>query len=293
MPRLAIIANPISGGGRAFKKLKQHIKVWPYTDWEVELHATKCAEHAGVLARAMLERPPDLLAVCGGDGTLHEVISSVPAPPFPVAMLPSGTANVLARELELPLDPIQALELALKGVVRRVDFGSLRGRQQRHFLCMAGIGLDAYIAATVRPQLKRRIGMASYYVASARALMSYPFPEFHILLPGETLTVTWCLIANTHSYGGGVVFVPDADMNDGRFDVLYVQGKARMSICRFLFSAWRGKPRLGEIAHRRRLAALKIAGPGGLWVHADGELVGSLPQEVTLSPASFPLIVPG
>ncbi len=266
---------------------------WPYPDWEVELQTTKCVEHAGLLARALLERPPDLLAVCGGDGTLHEVISSVPAPPFPVAVLPSGTANVLARELQLPLDPIWALELALKGVIRRVDLGSLRGRQQRYFLCMAGIGMDAYIAATVRPRLKRRIGMASYYVATARALLAYPFPEFQILVPEESLTVTWCLIANTHSYGGGLVFVPDADMNDGLFDVLYIKGKARMSIYRFLLSAWRGKPRLGGIAYRRRLAELKIAGPGGLWVHADGELVGSLPQEVSLSHASFPLIVPG
>ncbi len=293
MPRLAIIANPISGGGRSFRKLERYVRHWPHTEWVFDVYPTRCPGHAAVLARELQERPPDVLAVSGGDGTLSEIASSIPFPPFPVAILPSGTANVLARELRLPLDPIRALEIALKGAVRRVDLGSLHGRTSRYFLCMSGIGLDAYVVATLRPRLKKRLGMASYYLATVRAFVTYPLREFRIVIGKDSLTATWCLIANTRTYGGGLVFAQEADINDGLFDVLFIQSKERLAQIRFLLSAWRGKPRPGKIVQCCRAANLRIEGPPGLWVQADGEFVGALPQEATLAHASFPLVVPG
>ncbi|MBZ5499570.1 MAG: diacylglycerol kinase family lipid kinase [Acidobacteriia bacterium] len=289
--KLAIIANPISGGGRACKQLQRHIQAWAHADWEVEMQATKCAGHAGVLAREILDRQPDLLAVCGGDGTLNEVLSSVPEPPFPVAMIPAGTANVLARELSLPLNPIQALDIALKRVVRRVDLGILQGRQQHRFLLMAGIGLDAYVVSRMRPN-KRRLGIASFYLASLRAFLSYSFTEFSVCAPDETLKATSCLISNTRCYGGGLVFTPEADMSDGLLDILILRGKPGIEHFRFIFSAWLGRPRPASCVQRRRLPALRVEGPRGLWVQTDGEPIGTLPIDVTLSHASFPLVVP-
>lgn len=289
--RLSIIANPISGGGRAFKRIKRLVKAWPYAGWEVELYPTRCAEHAGVLARELLDRPPDLLAVCGGDGTLSDVASSVPEPPFPVALIPAGTANVLARELGLPLDPIQSLEIALKRVVKHVDLGVLQGRKLQRFLLMAGIGFDAYVVSRIRPK-KRRLGLAAYYLATVRALLSYHFPEFRVVAQEEVLAATSCLVANARNYGGGLVFTPSADMRDGILDVLILQGKPRISHFRLLLSAWRGKPRIDSCIQYRRLKSLRIEGPRGVWVQADGELVGTLPLEVTLSQATYPLVVP-
>jgi YegS/Rv2252/BmrU family lipid kinase len=289
--RLAIIANPISGGGRAFKRIEQLLKVWPHREWEVEFLPTKCAEHAGVLARELLSHPPDRLAVCGGDGTFNDVVSSVPGPPFPVALIPSGTANVLAHELGLPYDAAGALEVALKGTVRQVDLGILRGNGHHHFLLMAGIGLDAYVVSKVRPK-KRRFGLAAFYLASLRALLSYTFPEFNVMAQGETIPATSCLIANTRHYGGGLVFTPDASMEDGLLDLFLLREKSRIENFKLLFSAWRGKPRLDGRIQRRQLSALRIEGPRGIWVQADGELKGTLPLDVTLAHAAYPLVVP-
>ena len=289
--KLAIIANPIAGGGRALERIRRLQQAWPYPEWQVALYATKCREHAGELARGLLADPPDLLAVCGGDGTLHEVISSVPAPPFPVAMIPAGTANVLAHELGLPLDPVKALDIALKGAVRRVDLGFVQGRNRHPFLLMSGIGVDAYIVSRIRPK-KRLLGMANFYLVSLRAFRSYAFPEFRVVGGGETLSATSCIIANAHSYGGGLVFTPDASMNDGLFDVLVLQGKLGVEHLRFILSAWLGKPRQVSCVQRRRLPALRVEGARGIWVQADGELIGAVPIDVTLTPASFPLVVP-
>ena len=107
--RITIIANPVAGRGRAYRAVRRLIRHWPYPDWKYEFLTTRCPEHAGVLAQEQLLDPPDLLAICGGDGTLHEVVSRVPEPPFPVALLPSGTANVLARDLGIPFNPVHAL----------------------------------------------------------------------------------------------------------------------------------------------------------------------------------------
>jgi diacylglycerol kinase (ATP) len=290
--KLAIIANPISGGGRAFRRIGRLKQAWPYPDWELDLYPTKCREHAGVLARDLLEHPPDLLAVCGGDGTLNEVVSSVPAPPFPVAMIPAGTANVLAHELGLPMNPVQALEIALKKVVRQVDLGIVLGRNRQRFLLMAGVGVDAYIVSKIRPR-RRLLGMANFYLASLRAFRTYAFSEFRVLGGDETLSATSCIIANAHSYGGGLVFTPDADMGDGLFDVLILQGKPGVEHFRFILSAWLGKPRQVSCIQRRRLPAVRVEGARGVWVQADGELMGALPIDVTMTPASFPLVVPG
>ena len=139
---LTIIANPIAGRGRAYQSLQRYVRQWPHPDWQCELLPTRRPNHAGMLARELLAHPPDLLAVCGGDGTMNEIATAVPEPPFPVALLPAGTANVLARELGLPLNPVRALKIALNGNARKIDLGLLGPGLRRRFLFVAGIKTD-------------------------------------------------------------------------------------------------------------------------------------------------------
>ncbi|HYK87739.1 MAG TPA: diacylglycerol kinase family protein [Acidobacteriota bacterium] len=289
--KIVIIANPVAGRGRAYKIIHNLVEHWPHRDWEYEFLSTRCPEHAGVLAMEQLSNPPDLLAVCGGDGTLHEVVSRVPDPPFPVALLPAGTANVLARDLGLPFHPARALEVALKRAVRRVDLGTLKARAEHSFILMAGIGFDAYVASRVRPAVKQRLGMFAYAASTLRALASYGFPEFHVSAGGQDFTATSCLVANAKGYGGGLVFTPMADMGDGLFDVIVLEGRPRLGYMHFLWNAWRGRPKPYSWIRQCRAPNVKITGPKGLWVQADGELIGSIPLEIDINPKAFPLVV--
>jgi diacylglycerol kinase (ATP) len=289
---LAIIANPISGGGRPFRKIRRYVQTWPHSAWNVEILPTNCPEHAGELAHELLQNPPDLLAVCGGDGTVNEVASRVPDPPFPVALLPAGTANVLARELGIPLDPLRALDIALRGTVRRLDIGVAKGRTVHRFLLMAGAGFDAYVVAKVRRGLKWRAGKLAFYVSALQSLSQYHFPQFEVGAEGETLSATTCVVANCRGYGGGLLLTPEADMSDGLLDVLVVQGRNRRRYLRLLMSAWLRKPQKFPWIQQRRARTVTIRGPRGPWVHVDGELMGTLPVEITALPSSFPLIVP-
>jgi diacylglycerol kinase (ATP) len=291
--RIAIIANPVSGGGRPFRKLARYLATSPRPDCEIRLLTTRCAGHAGELAWEMLEDPPDLLAVCGGDGTVNEVASRVPDPPFPVAVLPAGTANVLASQLRIPLEPVRALEAAQHGQVQRIDLGSARGRTAHRFLLMAGAGFDAYVAWRVRPRLKKLTGKFAFFVAAVQTLSDYSFPEFEVQAGEEVLKATSCVVANSSGYGGGLLLTPGADMTDGLLDVLVLQGRDRGMYARFLFSAWRRAPRDLPGVVRRRASDVSIRGARGPWVHADGELIGTLPLEFSVTPRSFPVICPG
>ncbi len=290
--RLSIIANPAAGGGRAYPSIQGHVRRWSHREWEVEILTTHSRDHAGLLARQLLQNPPDLLAIAGGDGTVNEVATHVPDPPFPVAILPSGTANVLARELGLPLDPIRALEIALKRSIRRVDLGKLGPGPRRRFLFVAGIGFDAYVASAVRPGAKAVLGMAAYAAAIVRCLRSYRFPEFQVACGKNTFTATSCLASNARSYGGGLLFSPNADMSDGLLDILVLEGRRRLELARFLFQAWRGNAECGGWIHRLRAPALRIEGPADVLIQADGELSGNLPLDIRLEPLIFPLVVP-
>jgi diacylglycerol kinase (ATP) len=291
--KLSIIANPVSGGGRAYRLIQCYVRKWPHQDWQVEILTTRGPNHAGELARELLPDPPDLLAVCGGDGTLNEVASQVPAPPFPIAIIPAGTANVVARELAVPLDPGRALQVALGGAEKRIDLGELGPVARRRFLFVTGIGFDAYVVSRVRHNLKARIGMAAYAAAIVSCLHSYDFPEFQVVAGDQSLTATSCLVSNARSYGGGLLFSPDADMSDGELDLLILQGSRRIALARFLFQAWRGIPESHSWVHRLRTKSVRIEGRRhGILVQADGELAAGLPLEVTLLPSTFPLVIP-
>lgn len=290
--KLAIIVNPIAGGGRSFRFIQRYIRQWPHSQWEVELLTTRADYRAGPLAREMLEHPPDLLAVCGGDGTINEVASQIPRPPFPVAVLPAGTANVVARELGLPLDPIRALQIALKRKVRKVDLGELGGESGRRFLFVAGIGFDAYVVSKVQSKLKKKLGKGAFAIEAVRCLRSYTFPEFRITADNRAFSGTSCLVCNARSYGGGMLFCPDANMTDGILDILILQGKRRVELARFLLQALCRKAVTRDWIHRIRAKTLRIEGSSEVMVQTDGELSGQLPLDIGVADLAFPLVVP-
>jgi diacylglycerol kinase (ATP) len=290
--KISVIANPIAGGGRAYGIIRRYFNQWDHPDWEVDFLTTRSRNHAGQLASELLCSPPDLLVVCGGDGTLNEVASQIPDAPFPVAIVPAGTANVVARELRVPLDPVQALRVGLKRVFRRVDLGILGPGSKRRFLFVTGIGFDAYVASSVKPNLKSMIGIGAYAYAIIRCLQTYTFPEFQVIAQGRTYSATSCLVCNARGYGGELLFCPDADMCDGLLDILVLEGRGRLALARFLLKAWLQRPETREWIHRFRVESIRIEGPAGVCAQADGEIIDSLPLEIALARSAFPLVVP-
>jgi len=290
--KCVIIANPRAGGGGAFRKICHYVRRWKHPDWEMEILETTRPKQAGELILDLIENPPDLLAVCGGDGTLNEIASALPRPAFPVAILPSGTANVVAKELKLPLNPARALDVALKRTVRKVDLGELGSGRNRRFVFVAGIGFDAYVAASVRPALKNILGVGAYVLAGLRCLHSYPFSEFQVFVDNQKFSATSCIVANARRYGGGMIFCPKADMQDGLLDILILNQRNRARMAHFFFRAWLGRTESPPWIHRLQARSVSLSGPENIMVQVDGESAGTLPVDISLLPSAFPLCVP-
>lgn len=287
-----IVANPRAGGGKAYKRLCRYLGQWKPPDWEIEILNTTAGGQAGRLALGMVSNPPDLLAVCGGDGTLNEVATALPLPPFPVALLPCGTANVVAKELKLPLNPLRALEFALKGSASKIDLGELGPAGRRRFVFVAGIGFDACVAASVRSAEKDALGMGAYLLSGLRCLHSYPFREFKVAVDGREFTATGCIVANMKRYGGGMVFCPEADMRDGLLDILIINEHNKFRVARFFFNAWLKRIESRPWIQRLQSKSVSLSGPGDIQIQADGEIAGTLPVDINILPSSFPLVVP-
>lgn len=290
--KCAIIANPRAGGGKAYQKICRYSRLWKRPGWEIEILNTTRRDQAGELALGMVAHPPDLLAVCGGDGTLNEIATALPRPPFPVAVLPCGTANVVAKQLKLPLDPVRALDVALKRSTSLVDLGELGPGSRKRFVFVAGIGFDAHVAASVRSAEKEALGVGAYVLAGLRCLRSYPFREFRVIVDRQEFAATGCIVANARRYGGGMIFCPKADMKDGLLDVLIIHQRNKFRIARFFFNAWLGRAESGPWIQRLQSKHVSISGPGDIPIQADGEMAGTLPVDIGILPSTFPLVVP-
>lgn len=172
----------------------------------------------------------------GGDGTVRAVAAGVIGTETPLGLLPGGTANLLARNLDLPVDSLdRALKVALTGQNKRVDVGRLtvdRSGQHEHpeehvFLVMAGLGFDAAIMAGAPERLKSRVGAAAYLVSGARNLAG---PSFKVRVKFDsemefTRRTRTVVIGNCGRLIGGLVLMPDAKIDDGALDTILLSPK--------------------------------------------------------------------
>ena len=187
------------------------------------------------VTRRALRHGVDLVLVAGGDGTVRAVAESLRGSEVPLGVLPVGTGNLLARNLQLPLNNFDdAIDIAFTGDTRAIDLGvaSVTYPDERiddHvFLVMAGLGLDAQMIATTRPDLKKQVGWLAYVDAGMRALpKAEPFRIRYSLgtRSEHHAQVSTILIANCGVLPGNIQFLPDARLDDGILDIAVLQPK--------------------------------------------------------------------
>jgi diacylglycerol kinase family enzyme len=187
-------------------------------------------------AQQALEDGFDLICPLGGDGTVRCVAEALVGKDVPVGLLPGGTGNLLARNLDLPIDNLDdALTVALTGQNKRVDVGRLtvdasgeHERPEQHvFLVMAGLGFDAAIMADAPEGLKAKVGPAAYVVSGAKNLRG---PQFKVRVRIDdqeeiSRRARTVVIGNCGKLLGGLVLLPEARVDDGRLDTVILSPK--------------------------------------------------------------------
>ena len=223
---------------------------------------------------------------CGGDGSVRSVASAVAGTGVPLALMPAGTGNLLARNLGVPVtDPAACLRIALMGRDRAVDVGTamvdISGEDQapesRTFLVMAGLGFDAEVMASTEPRLKQRVGWWAYVVAGAQHLRGRQ-TRVGIRMddqPPLSRRVRSVIVGNCGELTGGVRLMPDAQVDDGWLDVVVVAPRTMVGwaavTAAVLTRARRGYPMVQHF--RCRSVAVRAERP--LPIQLDGDPVGT------------------
>ncbi len=301
------IVNPIAGSGRAHRLLPR-IEAWLAEQGiEARILETREAGHAERLAAAASDLGHDRVIAVGGDGTIQEVLngllsSGVATDGGPPAMglIPSGRGNDLARSVNLPIDPMACLPIALGDTTRPFDVGRAEGADgsRRHFGAAGGVGFDAAVAYTMA--VRRRFwmrGEAGYFLGTLNELRRYRNSELVVTLIGDdedrvvSQRFLFVAFANGPYYGGGMQICPDARTDDGWLDVCLVGDLSRVAALRELPGIYQAKHLRNPMVEIVRARRLRIEGDGATRVHLDGEPFGNVPVEVTLLPGAVSVAV--
>jgi len=291
-----LIANPKTGP----YKSRRGIPIEELADYleslglDVNLCLTAGPGDATRIAAASASNGSADVIVAGGDGTINEAMQGIVGTRARLAIIPRGTANVLAHELDIPFDAKRAAELIARGNTRRIHLGVAtddRSQVKRYFVLMAGIGLDASVVREVDPSLKKRIGKGAFWISGLSHLASWKPRTFTLEIEGKRYQATFAAIGKSSTYGGQLAITPRARIDEPEFEVCLIQSSSRLRYLRLLSHAMReGMPENNEDV--LFLKTQKVKAFGDAAVQIDGELIGDLPMTFEIASQSLEVIVP-
>lgn len=255
---------------------------------------TEGAGHATEIVRAFLGKGVEIVAVCGGDGTISEVACGLVGSEVPLAVLPGGTSNVLARELGIPLRIDSAAELLRTGRPRRLRVLCANGRP---FLLWAGIGFDARIMARVPRRWKRSLGRTGIFFTSAAQLARYEFPRLEATVDGAVFDATFAVVCHARRYAGDWIIAPEASVESEEMHVVLFSGTSRVDLVDLFWQIRRG--RSGHLLRphvtivRGRDVSIRSLERYAVESHVDGDTVLETPITCRALPETVTVLVPG
>jgi YegS/Rv2252/BmrU family lipid kinase len=288
---VALIVNPSAGGGRAAKALPAVEARLLALGLGVEVDATRDLEHARALAVAAA-RAGRVVVTLSGDGMLGAVAGALrDVPGAVVGVLPGGRGNDFARVVGIPLDAEAACDVIAGGVARPVDLG-VAG--EHPYIGVASLGFDSE-ANRIANEAPARLGALVYVYGALRALASWKQTGFSVEVDGEIVRFSgWGVaMANSKAYGGGMFVAPDAELDDGALDVVFLErtSKARF-VRKVLPKVFKGEHIHEPSVHVLRGAEVRVEADRPFMVYADGDPVGELPMTFRALPGALQVLLP-
>lgn len=287
MSSTLIILNPAAHSERAQRK---QARVESLARDCVVCATTRTGEAESMARRAVAEGF-DKIVAAGGDGTINEVVNGLAGTQATLGLLPIGTMNVFATELGLPVNDLEGCWNIVQGEhVRSVD---LAQANQKFFVQLAGVGLDAQVVKETSAQLKRNFGPLSYLISAAQIAARRP-PRLFIESEDAAIDEgSFVLVGNGRLYGGPFPFFKHASLDDGMLDVVVFKRLGYLEIIKYLqdvvFSSEIRVPEVEYFQTRR----LRVESDQAVPVELDGELVGNCPVEFSLQERALQVLVPG
>jgi YegS/Rv2252/BmrU family lipid kinase len=276
--RLAVILNPIKvedvGQFRATVAEMAKASGWSEPTWQyttIEDPGTGMAERAAVSGA-------DLVMVCGGDGTVREVCAELAGTGIPVGIIPAGTGNLLARNLNVPLYLRSAIDVALNGQDQAIDLVKVGGDniEDTHFMVMAGMGFDAAIMEGVNEDIKKKIGWVAYVISGLKSLM-FPAIKVEVQIDDQEPSVhraRTVLVGNVGFLQAGMPLLPDAAIDDGVLDVVILHPRKFLSWIPLAVRVLAKSQTVDELIDRRTGSRVRIKASSDTPRQLDGDSIG-------------------
>ncbi|HYP13218.1 MAG TPA: diacylglycerol kinase family protein [Bryobacteraceae bacterium] len=292
-----LIYNPFAGQliRKRDQLLQRTIEMLRARGHRVEPVATTGPRTAGALAKECIAKGADLILAAGGDGTINEVLNGMVHSDVPMGVMPAGTANVLAVELGVGTRMLRVAE-QLEGLIpARIALGLLENaaEERRHFILMAGAGLDAMIVYNIDAKLKAVLGKVAYWVGGF-GQFGKPLPEFDVRTNGHSTRCSFALASRVRNYGGDLWIARGASLFNNHFELVLFEGANSLPYVKYLIGVVTNRlaqMRGVTVLQTQSLTVENATGPG-VYVQIDGEHAGRLPVRLTIVPQSLTLLVP-
>ncbi|MDL9936596.1 YegS/Rv2252/BmrU family lipid kinase [Gordonia sp. ABSL1-1] len=296
---VTLLVNPFSRHGTGRRVGDEAEEVFRRNGIDVKKLVGANADEAARMAADAAADANDALVVVGGDGTVRLAVQAAYGTGKPLAIIPAGSGNDVARNLGIPVDDVAgAVAAAIHGHRRTIDIGRLTfpdGRSEL-FTTIAATGFDAEVTARAIDMRWPR-GQSRYTIAALRELIRLRSRHYQVRVDDEQFEhdLVFAAIGNTNSYGGGMLITPAADVSDGLLDItLAVRPSrfARMTLARVFPKVFTGAHVHHPMVHTLRGREIELYCDPPARVSVDGDLVGLLPITIDVLPASMDFFVP-
>ena len=287
-----IVLNPASGKNAEEPILQAVSRLFPASQMDYEVYKTVKGEKAGDIVRSRLTEGFDMVVAAGGDGTVSDVMNGLVGSSVPLGIIPAGTGNLIARELNIPLEiEVAAALIAGAHKLRKIDAMKIG---QRVFLLNISIGISASVVSGTTPQRKSRFGRLAYVMTAILKIFTYRRRRVTVTIDGKThthgaveVTIANCGILSKMLYPKG----PDVSIDDGHLDIWILSAKTLQDYPRYLFQMINRRPAkdLSHFINAEKKVSIRSKIP--LPVQADGDMVGTTPVEVEVMAGAFSVVV--
>lgn len=284
MEQIRFIINPIAGTRRKISEIREAITRTLSSSQAYDIVLTEKPRDGALLAAEAAARNYSLIVAVGGDGTVNEVATSLVNTPCCLGIIPTGSGNGLARELDLPRDPAQACRTLFEGGTIEIDVGMIA---QRYFFSTSGIGFDARISEVFNSRGTGRRGLLFYILLTAREILRYAPSPVSVRIDGRQYFFRPLILSfsNTRQYGNGAIIAPGAKLNDGLVDLCMIPPLHPLRCLVHLPKLFSGKVDQVPGFFQSRGSTIEIFRQGSGTVQVDGE---NFQAEAALTVSTLP-----
>ncbi len=312
MSHTTVVVNPNSQNGALGRRWPEVARALRRALDGFDTLFTESPGDATALTREALSAGSERIVAVGGDGTLSEVVNGffhageAISPDATLGVIPFGTGGDFRRTVGLPTDLSSAAQVIADGATRRIDVGLLEYRQHdgeagsQVFVNIASFGISGVVDRLVNESSKRLGGRLSFMLGSLRATWQYSNQRVQLWFDDDRddaidMTINTVAIANGCYFGGGMNMAPDAELDDGFFDVVAIGDISRREAIMSAPRLYRGTHlSLDKVSHRRARTVHAVPlGREPVELDVDGETPGILPASMRVLPQALSLLVPG